>query len=94
MFFGCVFNQFCTAPVLERIVTPGETFCVYYEPESKAQSMAWEHPTSTVAKKFKIQPSAGKIMFTLFGDMKGAILVNSTPKRETVNSQISICLAQ
>jgi hypothetical protein len=55
--------------------------------------MAWKRPTSPVAKKFKSQPSAGKIMITLFCDMEGAILVHFTPKGETVNSQISICLA-
>jgi hypothetical protein len=49
-----------------------------------------------VDKKFKSQPSAGKIMFTLLGggDMEGVILVHFTPKGENVNSQISICLAQ
>jgi hypothetical protein len=57
-------NQF-----LERIVTTDETWVHHYEPESKAQSMAWKHPTSHVAKKFKSQPSAGKIMLTLFWDM-------------------------
>jgi hypothetical protein len=56
----------------------------HYEPESKAQSMAWKRLTSPDAKKFKSQPSAGKIMFTLFGDMKGSILVHFTPKGETV----------
>jgi hypothetical protein len=56
--------------------------------------MAWKRPTSPVAKKFKIQPSAGKIMLTLFWNMEGAILVHFTPKGETINSQISLCLAQ
>jgi hypothetical protein len=49
--------------------------------------MAWKRLTSTVAKKFKIQPSVGKIMLTLFWNMEGAILVHFTPKGETVNSQ-------
>jgi hypothetical protein len=40
-----------------------------------------------MAKKFKSQSSAGKIMLTLFGDMEGVILVHFTPKGETVNSQ-------
>jgi hypothetical protein len=47
--------------------------------------MPWKRPTSPVAKKFKIQPSAGKIMLTLFGDMEGVIMVHFTPKGETVN---------
>jgi hypothetical protein len=49
--------------------------------------MAWKHPTSPVAKKFKSQPSAGTNMLTLFWVMEGTILVHFTPKDETVNSQ-------
>jgi hypothetical protein len=50
--------------------------------------MAWKSPTSPVAKKFRSQPSAGKIMLTLFWDKEGAILVRFTPKRETVKSEL------
>jgi hypothetical protein len=56
--------------------------------------MAWKRPTSPVAKKLKNQPSAGKIMLTLFWDMEDVILVHFTANGETVNSQISVCLAQ
>jgi hypothetical protein len=72
---------------LERIVTADETWLHHYEPESKSQSMAWKRPTSSVARKFKSQPSAGKIMLTLFWNMEGAILIHFNPKCETVNSQ-------
>jgi hypothetical protein len=65
-FFGCVFNQVCTAPNLDRIVTADETWVHRYEAESKAQSMAWKRPTSPVAKKFKSQPSVSKIILTIF----------------------------
>jgi hypothetical protein len=53
--------------------------------------MAWKGSTSLVAKKFKSQPSAGKIMFTLFWDMEGAILVHFIPKGETVNRFSYVC---
>jgi len=43
-----------------------------------------------MAKKFKSQPSACKIMLTLFWDMEGEILVHFTPKGESVNSQIML----
>jgi hypothetical protein len=72
---------------LQRIVTADETRVYHYGPESKAQSMAWKRPTSPVTKKFKSQPSAGKIMLTLFWDIEGTILVYFTPKGQTVNSQ-------
>jgi hypothetical protein len=51
---------------LERIVTADEIWVHHYEPGSKALSVAWKRPTSPVAKKFKIQSSAGKIMLTIF----------------------------
>jgi hypothetical protein len=79
---------------MERIVTADETWAHHYETESKAQSMAWKQPTSPVTKKVRSQPSASKITLTIFSDIKGEILVHFTPKGETVNSQISICLAQ
>jgi hypothetical protein len=49
--------------------------------------MAWKRPTSPVAKKFKSQPSAGKIMLTFFGYMEGVILAHFTPKSQVVNNQ-------
>jgi hypothetical protein len=42
--------------------------------------MALKSPTSPVAKKFKSQPSAGKIMLKLFWAMEGELLVYFTPK--------------
>jgi hypothetical protein len=87
-------ENFAPRQILERIVTAVETWLHHYEPESKAQSMAWKRPTSPVAKKFKSQPSAGKIVLTLVWDMEGKILVHFTTKGETVNSQISIRLTQ
>jgi hypothetical protein len=47
-----------------------------------------------MAKKFKSQPSAGRIMLTLSWDMEDAILVHFIPKGETVNSEITIRLTQ
>jgi hypothetical protein len=80
VFFVASLTSFSPRQFLERIVTADETWVHHYEPESKAQSVAWKRPTSPMAKKFKSQPSAGKIMLTLFWNMEGAILVHSTPK--------------
>jgi hypothetical protein len=87
-------TNFAQRQFLERIFTADETWLHHYEPESKAQSMAWKRPTSPVAKQFRSQLSAGKIMLPLFCDTEGTIFVYFTVKGETVNSQISICLAQ
>jgi hypothetical protein len=75
-------TSFAPRQYLERIVTADETLVHHYERESEAH---WKRPTSPLAKKFKSQPSAGKIMLTLFWDIEGAIFVHFTPKSETVN---------
>jgi hypothetical protein len=41
--------------------------------------MASKRPTSPVAKKFKSQPLAGRIVLAWFGDVEGAILFHFTP---------------
>ena len=47
--------------------------------------MEWKHPASP-AKKFKTQPSAGKVMLTVFWNSKGPILEDYLEKGRTINS--------
>ena len=56
---------------LLRLVTVDETWVHYYESENKAQSRQWVGPGFLRPKKFKTQPSAGKVMATVFWDAKG-----------------------
>ena len=58
---------------LLHLVTVDATWVHYYEPENKAQSRQWVGPGSPRPKKFKTQPSAGKVMATVFWDTKGVI---------------------
>ena len=51
---------------LLRLVIVDETWVYYYEPENKAQSRQWVGPGSPRPKRFKTQPSAGKVMATVF----------------------------
>ena len=69
---------------LLRLVTVDETWVHYYEPENKAQSRQWVRPGSPRPKKFKTQPSAGKVMGTVFWDAKGVIMLDFLPKRSTI----------
>jgi hypothetical protein len=64
--------------VLNRIVT-GDKSCVHhYQLISKCASMQWEHPSSSLTKKFKVtsMPSAGKVMLTMFWDSQGVLLAH------------------
>ena len=67
-----------------HLVTVYETWVHYYEPENKAQSRQWVGPGSPRPQKFKTQPSAGKVMATVFWDAKGVIMLDFLPKRSTI----------
>jgi hypothetical protein len=51
---------------LQQIVTGDETWVHHCQPETKRMSMQWKHPSSPAAKKFKMQPLAGKLILTIF----------------------------
>ena len=75
---------------MQRIVevlgqrTVDETWVHYYEPENKAQSRQWVGPGSPRAKKFKVQPSAGKVMATVFWDAQGVTMLDFLAKKSTI----------
>ena len=69
---------------LLHLVTVDETWAHYYEPENKAQSRQWVGPGSPRTEKFKAQPSAGKVMATVFWDAKGVIILDIIPKSSTI----------
>ena len=50
----------------------------------RIKSRQWVGPGSRRPKKFKTQPSAGKVMATVFWDAKGVIMLDFLPKRSTI----------
>jgi hypothetical protein len=46
----------------------------------------WKHASSQSANKFKVTPSAGKVMFTVFWDSQGVLLAHFQKHSENVNS--------
>jgi len=56
---------------LGRIVTGDETWVHYHQPETKNVSKEWRHTSSPNPKKFRTQPSAGKVKLTFFGMNEG-----------------------
>ena len=48
--------------------------------------MTWKHPSSPVAKKFKVMRSAKKIMGTVFWDNRGVLLFETLQPGETINA--------
>ncbi|XP_035215355.1 uncharacterized protein LOC118188937 [Stegodyphus dumicola] len=51
---------------IDRIVTGNETWLHHFTPTSKRATMEWKHAGSPTWKKFKVTPSAGKVMATVF----------------------------
>ena len=49
-----------------RLVTGDETLLHHWDPDTKKESMQWKHPGSPPPKKFRTQPSASKVMATVF----------------------------
>jgi hypothetical protein len=71
---------------LDRIITGDETWIHHYDPDSKRQSMEWKHPQSPTKKKFKSQPSTGKLILTVFWDSQGPVLKHYLERGSTINS--------
>ena len=58
----------------------------HYEPEIKQLNMKWKHTSSLMEKMFKSARTRGKVMMTVFWDMKGHITVDFLEKDTTMNS--------
>ena len=58
------------------LVTGDETWLHHWDPDTKKESMQWKHPGSPPPKKFRTQPSASKVMATVFWDSKRIILID------------------
>ena len=65
-------------------MTVDETWVHYYEPENNAQSRQSVGSGSPRPKKFKTQPSAGKVMATVFWDAQGVIMLDFLAKKSTI----------
>jgi len=69
-----------------RIVTGDETWGHYHQPETKKAIKEWRHTSSPKSKKFRTQPSDGRVMLTLFWDERGVIFEHYMPRGNTVTS--------
>ena len=72
--------------MLSWIISGDESWVHHYEPETKRASMQWKHPASPAHEKFKVTPSAGKIMLTAFWECQGALLTEFQQRDHTVTS--------
>jgi hypothetical protein len=72
--------------MLNRALTRDESGVYHYQPESKRASIQWKLPSSLSAIKFKVTPSAGKVVLTVFWDSQRVLLAHFQKRSENVNS--------
>lgn len=72
--------------MISRIVTCDETWIRQWDPESKQESMQWKFKGEKPPRKFKVRPSAGKLMATIFWDVEGVLMIDYLPKNTTMNA--------
>ena len=70
-----------------RLVTGDETWLHHWDPDTKKESMQWKHPGSPPPKIFRTQPSASKVMATVFWDSKGIILIDYKPAGTSITGE-------
>jgi len=63
-----------------------ETWLYHYDPETKQQSMEWQHRRSPCPQNFRVQKSTGKVLASVFWDQDG-ILIDYLPKGQTINAE-------
>jgi len=69
------------------LFTGDETWIHHWDPESKLDSMQWKHVQSSPPNKFRTQPSAGKVIVTIFWDSEGLPWIDYLPPKKTITSQ-------
>jgi len=67
-----------------QTVTGDETWIHHWDLDTKQESMQWTHVDSPPPKKFRTQPSTGKIMATIIWDCRGVLLVDYLPRKTTM----------
>lgn len=73
--------------IYQQIVTGDETMVLYFDPESKTESMEWRCPNEPRPIKAKVQQSRRKIMATVFWDLQGILMVDFKEEGTTVNAR-------
>ncbi|KAK7601555.1 hypothetical protein V9T40_008996 [Parthenolecanium corni] len=71
---------------IKKIFTTDETWVHYYTPLSKRATMEWRKKNEGAPVKAKRVPSAGKILCTVFWDMRGVLYVDFLRTQKTINA--------
>jgi len=79
-------------PVASRMVTMDETWLHNCDPETRQQSMEWQHSGSPRPKMFRVQKSTGRVLASIFWDQDGILLIDYLPRGQTINGEYYLSL--
>jgi hypothetical protein len=74
---------------MRRVVTMDKTWVHFFDPKTKQQSMEWKHRSSPRPKKFRVQKSAGKVLASVFWNIRGVIMIDYREKGLTITGTYS-----
>jgi histone-lysine N-methyltransferase SETMAR len=80
------FNKIKTAFV-RRFIIMDETWIHHYTPESKQQSKRWTEAGCSAPKKTSSVPSVGKVMTSVFWNVRGIFAIDYLEKGETITGK-------
>ena len=69
-----------------------ETWLYHYDPETKQQSVEWQHSSSPRPQKFRVQKSPGRVLASIFWDQDSIFLMDCLPKGQTIITGYYSCL--
>jgi histone-lysine N-methyltransferase SETMAR len=72
---------------VRRFITMDETWIHHYTPESKQQSKQWTEASSSVPKKTRSVPSAGKVMASVVWNAEGILFIDYLEKGKTITGE-------
>ena len=72
---------------LNTVITGDESWVYGYDPETKAQSSQWRHPSSPRPKKARQVRSNVKVLLTVFFDSSGVLHHEYAPQGQTVTKE-------
>ncbi len=70
-----------------RLVTGDETWIHQWDPESRLETREWTNRNAPPPIMVRTQPSAAKIMTTIFWNSSGVLLIDYLPHHTTINGQ-------
>lgn len=71
----------------DRLITQDNTWVHHYDPETKVQLKQWKHFDLPPQKKARVQPSAGKVILTIFWDQHGVVMTDFLVKGTTITAE-------